>query len=181
MVTVLYERLWVGARGRCPLPAGTPSCRGQRCCPSSAWRGPAGGGRDTLLPTAKGYSWALLSWQPFSTATSPLLHPVGGRKEGSEQPGFEDRTEERKEGKEGWRSSWAHGREERTQRSLWALQPPSPEQSKNPNASCSYCTWNYLCSPHTPHSQRKLKCVCGFCALLVIVQLKMGLASSWQH
>lgn len=81
--------------GRCPLPAGTPSCQGQTCCPSSAWRGPVGGGRDTLLPTAKGYSWAPLSWQPFSTATGPLLHPVGGNERGA---GFEGRAEERCEG-----------------------------------------------------------------------------------
>lgn len=66
---------------RCPLPAGTPSCQGQRCCPSSAWWGPAGGGHDTSSPTAMGYSWAPLSWQPFSTATGPLLHPVWGREE----------------------------------------------------------------------------------------------------
>lgn len=82
--TVTVEHV-VTVCGRCLLPAGTPSCRGQRCCPSSAWWGPAGGGRDTFSPTAKGYSWAPLSWQPFSTATGPFLHPAGGRQGGREE------------------------------------------------------------------------------------------------
>lgn len=91
--------------GRCLSPADTPSCRGRRCCPSSACWGPAGGGHGTISPRAKGYSLAPLLWQPFSTATGPLLHPVRGSKDGSAQPGCEITAgSERGEGTEQWRT-----------------------------------------------------------------------------
>lgn len=67
--------------GRCPLPAGTPSCRARRRCPSSACSGPAWGGRDTASPRATGCSWAPLPWQPFSTASGPLLQPCQRERE----------------------------------------------------------------------------------------------------
>lgn len=93
--------------GRCLSPADTPSCRGRTCCLSSAWWGPAGGGHGTISPRAKGYSWAPLLWQPFSTAAGPLLHPVRGSKDRSAQPGCEITAGSgRGEGKERWRTSW---------------------------------------------------------------------------
>lgn len=110
------------------LPAGTPSFQGQRCCPSSAWWGPAGGGHDTVSPRVKGYSWAPLSWQPFSTATGPLLHPARGRKEGSEQPGCEITVQGRKEGEGGvtdFLSQWPSREHREVTEALRPLGPSS--------------------------------------------------------
>lgn len=89
----------VSAWAKTLLPAGTPSCRGQRCCPSSAYRSPAGAERDTSSPISKERSWALLSWQPFfiifPTASNPLLHPAGGKTRGLEEPWCEEKAKER--------------------------------------------------------------------------------------
>jgi len=89
-----------GGVARCLLPAGTPSSRGQRCCPSSAWWGPAGGGHDTVSPTAKGYNWALLSWQPCSTDSGPPP-PACGREEIERVRAAKMQSKSRGEGKRG--------------------------------------------------------------------------------
>lgn len=144
--------------GRCPLPAGSPSCQGQRCCPSSAWWGPIGGEHDTLLPTAMGYSWAPLSWQPFSTATGLPFSTLSKGGEMSEQQGREGRAEEGKEGKKGWMSSGHRGHCE-----LCSHRHLSKVKIKMSPLRTRKNLW----SPQAAYSKTV---VLGFCALLVVLE-----------